>query len=72
MTLTYTSLFLLVVIRKNLTLTLLECHEIFSQLFIMDKFHLKRQKVLKKTLETKIEELKYNYKPKNEKEKKKK
>ena len=58
---TMVSFFLLVEIRENLTLTLLINHKILFQIFIMEKFH-------QRILEKKIEELKFNYKSKNEKE----
>ena len=68
MTLTTINFFLLVVTRKKLVLTFLVRHLIFFQIFLMVELH-KKAEINQRDLNKQIEELKYNYKPCNEKEK---
>ena len=68
MILTTINFFLLVVTRKKLILTFLVCHLIFFQIFLMVELH-KKAEINQRDLNKQIEELKYNYKPCNEKEK---
>ena len=65
MTLTYISLFLLVGIRKNLALTFFRMPFSFLSAIYNGAILLKEAEFFQRNLKKKIEELKYNYKPKN-------
>ena len=69
MKLTYMSLFLLVVIRKKIIFNTFKIPLDFLSAIYNGEISLKEAEIQQRDLEKKTEELKFNYKPKNEKEK---